>query len=335
MEVYPIIPRAKYNDPQRSIKIPSRTKITNPKTLVVLCSYIPVDFKAGYNTRNYVDHEYQHYFHNRIESLRFTLACYKHYDAGLPYDLCIVDNSSPFKLNQSSDMVRTLYDALGGLQISHDIKMLSRKNTFFSFGAYRYAWERYWGDYDYFVFHELDWSPCHNGWLQQLVDMWEQNPKVGMIGNLIEQRGWSDDLSSCGAQITNAFIEKINPARKKHFNLDSEYLFTDRTVLLNMEANGGWLLFPCSPEVELSPAYNELALQQPLLEMGYELLCFNDSKHTMMYAIYNQGFPDKWNNGFENLTPFLPEQSRLFCTEVRDYFDFYDHEKFNSFEGWS
>ena len=333
METYPIIPRAKYDDPQRLIKIPERENILNSKTLVVLCNYTPVDFNSGYNTRAHETHEYRWYSHNRLESLRFTLACYDHYDAGLPYDLCIVDNSSPFILNHSPELVRSAFADVH-LHIPNNIEILTRENTFFSFGAYKYAWERYWKDYDYFVFHELDWSPCHNGWLSQLVDMWVQNPEVGMIGNLIESRGWSPNPLSDNAKTTNKHIAKINPKRLKQTNLDSEYLFTDKPVLLNMEANGGWLLFQCSPEVDLSPAYNELAFQQPLLEMGYELLCFNDGKYTMMYAIYNQGFPDKWWNGVENLAPFFPEQSRLFCTKMRDYFDFYDHEKFNSFRGW-
>ena len=119
-------------------------------------------------------------------------------------------------------------------------------------------------------------------------------------------------------------MAKTNPDRDRQFNLDSEYLFADKIVLEQMMEHGGWNIFPCEPEVKLSPVYNELALQQPILEMGYKIACYNDWEHTMFYATYNSGMPSKWDHGFEKMAPFVPEQTRIFCKEMRKYFKWYE-----------
>lgn len=300
-----------YSDPDFRISIPDRVPLESPKVLVVLCSYIPQGLMAQYNSRLFKTHEFVPYRHNRLECLKFVIEAYNYIDAGVDFDFVIIDNDSPSI--RAADYYKNL---------SHLV--LVRENSYLSFGAYKAAWEWFGDDYDYFVFHEMDWTPARNGWLRYLIDIWESDSAIGMIGNLIESRSWTGDPKTDGQKVNNAFIEKINKNRKLHYNLDSEYLFTDKTVLQQMD-EAGWHLFDCAPQTDLSPAYNELAFQQPILEMGYKLRCFNDGEHTMFYGIYNRGMPEKWDHGFENLAPFIPEQVRLFVDSFRTYFGFYDH----------
>ena len=307
---------AKYDNPRSNVK--KHPRIRGKRTLVVLCTYIPKGIVAQYNTRSYVDHGYSQYFHDRIEALKFTLVNFKHYKAGAEYDLMIVDNSSPS--GKGFDYLMTL---------DEDVHI--RPNTFYSFGAYKYAWDsvKDKDKYDYFVFHEMDWCVAKDGWLKELIDIWINNPEVGMIGNLIEDRWWTKKPRTSDQKISNDFISKISGHRDYQINLDSEYLFTDKICLADMDKSG-WLMYPCSPEVNLSPAFNELAFQQPLLEMGYSIACFSDDKHTMFYGIYNQEIAERWRHGLANLTPFVPEQTRIFCKEMADHFSFYNHEENNS-----
>lgn len=313
---------AKYDNPRAQAKRPPRTR--GKRTLVVLCTYIPKGIVAEYNTRSYPDHVYSQYFHDRLEALKFTLAAFKQYDAGAEYDLIIVDNDSPSKKGQ---------EFLENLQRRQNIKRFIRENTFYSFGAYKYAWDlvKDTDKYDYFVFHEMDWCVAKDGWLKELIDIWIENPEVGMIGNLVENRSWTKNPKTSGQRISNDFIKKISGHRDYQINLDSEYLFTDKRCLRTMDnSETGWLMYPCSPEVNLSPAYNELAFQQPLLEFGYSIAGFSDDKHTMFYGIYNQQIAKKWRHGLAKLTPFVPEQTRIFCKEMAAYFHWYDHAKNNS-----
>ena len=309
---YPIMPKKRYIDPKNPVDKIKREYI-NQKTLVVMNTYIPESGSSEYKTRSYIDHEYKSYIHNRVECLKFTLACYKHYNAGVNYDLIIVDNSSP-------------------ITPTVDVPIYVRENTFYSFGAYKYAFEKFGKDYDYFVFHEFDWCPSKDNWLKDLIDYWNSDNQIGMIGNLIEEFDYNDNNTP---DVIKRIIKKVNPNREFIYNLDSEYLFTDKEVLNKMvDTCGGWNIFPCSPEVEETPVINELGLQQPMLEMGYKLACMNDEKHTMFYSLYNSGFPKhKWNYGLDKLAPFVPEQTRNFVPEMSEYFKWYKDKP--SFIKWT
>ncbi len=312
MEKYPIFKTVKYDNPKLNIIKPERAYDNKKKTLVVLNTYIPEGNISEYNTRSYVDHDYRRYKHDRKECLKFALACYKYYTPGANYDLIIVDNSSPGSIDA-------------------DVPIYKRENTYYSFGAYKYAWDRFGKDYDYFVFHEFDWVPAKHNWLINLIDYWESDNEIGMIGNLIEHFKYNKNDDG----VINDIIKKVAPNREEIYNLDSEYLFTSNVVLNQMEENGGWNIFPCEPEVRETPVVNELGLQQPILEMGYKLACMNDGEHTMFYAIYNSGFPrnDKWFYGLDKLSPFVPEQTRNFVPEMNNYFSWYTGK--SSFVSWT
>ena len=115
-----------YDNPANLKEHPERKQ--ESRTLAVLCSYIPKDEISQYNTRSYVDDSYKRYKHNRLECLKFVLACYEHYQAGANYDLLIVDNDSP-----SENAKRFILD--------QECLNYIRLNTFYSFGAYKSAWE--------------------------------------------------------------------------------------------------------------------------------------------------------------------------------------------------
>jgi hypothetical protein len=296
---------AQYDNPKHEV---AKKRADGGRTLVVVCAYIPEGLVAGYNSREFITHEYTWYQHNRLEALKFTIACYDYFNAGADYDLVIVDNDSP--------------DGRWYLDKT-DKTVLKRENSYYSFGAYKHAWDVLGKDYDYFVFTEMDWAPSKNDWLKDLIKYWNSDEEIGMIGNLIEQHGYADKSSTDTQSFINNVLVKVNPDRKNQYNLDSEYLFVDRHVLENMEKNGGWNIFDCEPKTDLSPVYNELGFQQPILEMGYKLACYNDGEHTMFYAIYNRGFPDKWKHGFNKMAPFVPEQTRLFVPEMKKYFNWY------------
>lgn len=300
---YPLA-EAAYEDPTGSRFARSLPPEKKPKVLCVICTHFPVDWGGvRYNSRD-SEHRYHSYRHNRLHCLRFVLACHTHYEPGIWYEIEIVNNGrlSPENLAEQLDVSPNLFT--------------KRPNTFFSFGAYKHAFERWGSKYDYFVFQEMDWAPCHDGWLTQMIDMFESDLQIGMIGNLIERH----NLDNC--EPIPDFMRLANPGRNPQYNLDSEYFFTSREVLEAMPPN--WNIFPCEPETALSPAANELAFQQPLLEMGLKLRCFNDGKHTMFYCLYNRAIADRWNFGLGNLAPFVPEQTRLFCPEMQEHFAWYD-----------
>lgn len=324
-------PEDRYKDPKYVVEMPERKfSIDNPpEILVVVCTYFEMGHMSSYNTRSYIDHSYKRYKHDRLEAFKFQLACFKYFDPGLRFTLMIVDNDSP------DSEANTFLDSEEILAGSHRVLISRRENTYFSFGAYRWAYENAKDhDYQLFVFLEQDWVPAKHGWLLDLVKKWHSDPEIGMIGNNVEARGSNYPPKTDNQKVNNAFIEKINPNRQHQINLDSEYLCVNRFVLDQMVEHDGWLMFPCGPG-EFSPAFNELAFQQPILEMGYKIASYDDGDHTMFCGIYNQNIDPRWNKGLgPKLAPFIPEQTRCFIPEIREYFDFYNHVENESFKGW-
>src|SRR3990167_6961243 len=124
MKRYPILQKAHYDNPGYNVVKPDRIFDNQKKTLVVLNTYIPEGLSAWYNSSDY-DGACTGYNHNRLESLKFTLDCYKHYKAGADYDLIVVDNNSP-----PQNATLNLFESL-------DVHVYIRENTYYSFGAYK------------------------------------------------------------------------------------------------------------------------------------------------------------------------------------------------------
>lgn len=311
---------ARYDD----VSEKERTDPEGRRVACVACAYVPDGGLAQYNSRSFHTHEYHSYVHDRKVAFDFMMACHRKYDAGMEYDLHVVDNGSPDKEFQET------LDAL-------DVPVHRRENRMFSFGAWKWAYENL-PDYDYYVFEEYDWVPSGDGWLSAFMEKWNGDKGIGLVGNLVEDRGWKgiEDKNKClsdetvrkmqDGDINAAFMAKIAPHRKKMYNLDSEYYFVSRKVLDEV-AERGWLMWDCAPMTWMSPAYNELAFSQPFLELGYKISSFNDGKHTMWYSIYNRGTINKWWHGWDRCAPMIPEQLRNFDEKIAKRYEWYEGAK--------
>ena len=121
---------------------------SKPKIAVVTCAYIPegkVEYGTGIRSVQVPNH-YEHYDEDKYATLMFTLSCYKHYKSGMDYDLFVIDNSSPDK--SIKDIEEYCKE--------NNITFEKRENIGFSFGAFRYVFEKYWQNYDYFLFHQAN-----------------------------------------------------------------------------------------------------------------------------------------------------------------------------------
>ncbi|MCD6213738.1 MAG: glycosyltransferase [Candidatus Desulfofervidus sp.] len=282
---------------------PDRVITSSPAVLCVVATYVPEPKVKEYNLRT--PHGFEKYKHDRLEALKFCLKCYELFNPGVDFDLVLVDNESPNKEAQE------FFENCG-------YKVFRRENRFYSYGAYKYVWDLFGDSYQYYLFHEQDWVPAKDGWLLELIQRLHSDRYVGAVGNCIEHRSWTDDPKTDGEKICNRFIEKISPHRKVQFNLDGEYTLISSKVLKQFSSSPGFLLFPCEPETSLSPAYNELAFHQPILELGYKIKGFNDGFHTYFHGVC---FTEpQVNRGVGRLTPLVPEQTRMFCPMMKDYF---------------
>ncbi|HDD45193.1 MAG TPA: glycosyltransferase [Candidatus Desulfofervidus auxilii] len=277
--------------------------IYKPSVLCVIAVYVPKGKIAEYALRS--KQGYSRYKHDRLEALKFCLKCYECFNAGVDYDLVIIDNDSP------DEEAQEFLENCG-------YKVFRRENRYYSYGAYKYAWDLFGDSYDYYLFHEQDWVPAKDGWLLELIERQLSNRYIGSVGNCIEQRGWTENPVTDGQRINNRFIEKISPHRKKQYNLDGEYFLIPSKILKQVDKKPGFLLFPCAPETNLSPAYNELAFHQPILELGYKLKAYSDGRHAFFHGICMK--EPQVERPIKDITPMVPEQTRFFCPMMKEYF---------------
>src|SRR3990167_664947 len=157
----------RYQDPKNPIDI--RPKIAN-----VIVTYVPEGQTEFVPVRSTFDYDkYEHYHENKLETIKFTLACHNHYKAGAEYDIIIVDNDSKDK--ESLKFINSL-----PYQVFH------RENVGFSFGGYKLAWDTFGDKYDYYVFNEQDGVPAKDGWLLELVNRFISEGSIGAVGNNVE-----------------------------------------------------------------------------------------------------------------------------------------------------
>jgi len=275
-----------------------------PPVLCVIAVFIPEGRIAEYNLRC-ADGRYEKYKHDRLECLKFVLRCYEFFNAGVDYDLILIDNSSPDREAQK-------------FLSNCSYTVLKRENTFFSFGPRKFAWEKFGDKYDYYFFQELDWIPIKDNWLLEMIKILLSDRAIGSVGNNVERRSWTENPFNPQQKVNNEFIEKIAPHRKQMYNLHGAYCLIPSRVLKEIDSHGGFLMFPCKPQTELDPVYNELAFHQPILEMGYKIRSFDDGEHILFRGIHyekgiNENLPD------ECFAPLVPEQTRFFSARVKDY----------------
>jgi len=249
-----------------------------PKIACIMVTHVN---KEGFTGKGYrafdIKPEYKRFRELIIESIRFTWACFDHYEAGVDYELIIVDNASPNKKFQK--ILETC-----------PYKVIHRENKGYSYGGYKHAWEELGDKYDYYLFFEQDWVPSKDGWLAELLLKFHEDKKVGMVGNCMEHRSYPTGIPkeqwNAGQWTSGTHMARVCPGREWMCNLDGEYHFTSSRILKQVdEIAGGLMVFKCHPEHEgVSPSVNELAFQQPILELGYRLESFNDGKHIFTHG---------------------------------------------------
>ncbi|MCK9319848.1 hypothetical protein, partial [Methanoculleus sp.] len=132
-----------------------------PKVAVVISSFI-----GGIQRYGHIHSE------NKLDSLKINLSAHNHFDAGIDYDLFVINNEST---NQE------------GIKFHEQIGSLKRKNEGYSFGGWKYAWEQLKDrGYMFFLFTEDDIAPCKDKWLVEIVNKFFSEPEVGAVGSYLE-----------------------------------------------------------------------------------------------------------------------------------------------------
>lgn len=291
----------KYTDPKYGIKV--KSKIVN-----IIATYVPLGQiqERTINSNQKKDTQVS-YIENKLESIKFNLACHKHYKAGVDYEIVIVDNGSP---DEETQKYLKALEKTG-------IQVLRRENIGFSFASFKYAWEQFKNDYDYFLFNEQDGVPAKDNWLLEILQKFHCENDIGAVGNNVE----SFDLTWEFSELKNLcpYIGK----RDAIYNLDGFMTFTSSTVLRQVEKIGGLFVLPTQGRKNADR--NELIFQQPILELGYKIVSFHDGNH-LCYSdfYYPDEDPEYQNIPPENVTPMVIADTGKFV--FKNHFSWYNNQ---------
>lgn len=279
---------ARYEDP--------RFKDTRRKIACVIPLYIPVGRKK----------DYSYFIEDKFETLNKTLAAHAHYSPGVAYDLILVNNESP----EDFEHFKTKIDNVDGW------RMLSRPNEGFGFGAWKYAYEQLKDEYDFFLFTEDDNSPAMDGWLQDIFLLFHSEQDIGAVGNFVEAHGHNP--------IADEVQELCGTTREGLYNFDGAFTFTSTSILRQVEKTGGLPVFPCQPKHERLAVVNELAFQQPILELGYKLVSYAERGRLLIHGseLYTG---DLANRG--PIAPIVNHNAWRRTPEIKEAFDWYKIEQ--------
>lgn len=210
--------------------------------------------------------DYGYFVEDKFETLTKTLAAHKHFKPGVAYDVILVDNESPQDFDHFN---RICAD-------DPSMRMLRRQNEGYGFGAWKHAYETLKNQYDFFLFIEDDNAPAKDGWLAEILLLFFSDPDVGAVGNYIEAHGHN--------AVSDEVRELCGQTRESFYNFDGAYTFTSTSILREVDTIGGLPVFPCQPKHKRSATVNELAFQQPILELGYKLLSFSQSDRLIIHG---------------------------------------------------
>lgn len=277
------------------------------KILNVICTYVPKGQEEGCPAFSSCGGEAIRYVENKLDTIKFNLACHKHFMAGLDYEIIIVDNDS-----QDPETLEFLKDC--GYPVYH------RENSGFSFGAFKWAWEKFGDKYDYYLFTEQDGVPAKHNWLLEIVAKFLGERDVGAVGNFVESR----HIKESGQFFED--MAKAHPTLKDRdwmCNFDGFMTFTSSKILKQC---GDIFLIPVTGEdIEGKANWNELYFQQPILELGYKIVSFFDGQHILWKGQYvkdlGQDFVDL---PLSNLAPIILAHPGLLYDKMKDYFNWYD-----------
>lgn len=274
------------------------------KIAVVIGTYIPegqTENVQGRRRCNLDDGnpEYIDFVENKLDLLKFSLACHKHYNPGVEYEIIIADNSSPDQ--EAKDFIMS----------QNNITVCSRPNLGFSFGAYEHVWQTFGDKYDYYLFHEQDMVPTHDGWLLEIVSEFLSDKSVGAVGNRIEGPRGIEMFGYLPKFDPDYLGEYFKSDTFTQYNLDGMFAFTSSRILkecglvITEQQNG---------------EINELFWLHNILNAGYKLIGFADGSYKYTWAIHYVDFDVE----SDKLAPIMHGQV-LYCNqEMRDYFRWYD-----------
>ena len=288
------------------------------KIAVVTCAYIP-DGKVEYGTpvRSVQDPTYYlSYDEDKFETLKFTLACYKHYNPGVDCDYFVIDNSSPDKsIKEIEDICKR-----------DGFNFEKRENVGFSFGAFRYAFEKYKDKYEYFLFHEQDFSPSKDGWLKEHVDFYNSEDNIGAVGNNVEGPRSRNNVEAEGTF-------KLYPEIQDSFVSLDQMAFIKTDTWQKCIDKWGWRLIDWTPEGEAnniigSATINELSFVMPAFLSGYKIKGFmNERKYVGTNGICLMD-ERPWEIGLsdDKIQPMVLNHVRKFHPRFKRLFNWYKNE---------
>lgn len=236
------------------------------------------------------------YEDNKLDNFKFSIKCHEFFDAGMPYDLVIVDNDSKYK-----DYIQSLPYA-----------KYERKNNGFSFGGYKWAIDNL--DYDYFVCHEQDVCPSKHGWLKEIWEAYISDPKIGAVGNVIEKR----ELKNADKYpIIKDQFKALKPPRDYMYNFDGTLTFVGKEVTDQTEMR------VLDGKIDTS-TMNEILFIQPVLELGYKIYGFGNRDHTLTDKHFTYG-SRKGISGVrieeQRLAPVVDTITRITSPSFKEYFN--------------
>lgn len=294
-----------YDEPKNPLPI-------RAKVLCVIVVYVPPGKKESWVARSSHDpKDVAYYDENKLETVKFTLACHEHYDPGVDYDIVLINNGTrdpetlEFLKNYKGKRVR---------------EVCERENVGFSFGGFKWAWERYGEEYDYYLFTEQDGAPSKDGWLAEIVQTFLSDRQIGAVGNFVEAR----HLDEAGEFFQR--MRTLHPTLKDRdwmCNLDGFMTFTSSAVLRRC---GELFVFPVrgNTDEEYDAVWNELCFQQPILESGYKIVSFFDGKHIIWKGEYVKDSDPCFDSlPMEQIAPVVLGHVRNLDPRAKEHFNWY------------
>lgn len=275
--------------------IPLEPKIygkSSTRIAVVIPAYIP----AGQNKN------YGHYVENKLETIKMNLAAHKHYQAGMPYDIILFDNSSP--------------DAEGAEWLAKN-GALHRENSGYGFGAWKEAWQLFGEGYDFFLFTEDDIAPTKDGWLLEIIREFLKSDDIGAVGNFVEGRSQHETMS-------DLLWDLMEHQHDMMYNFDGAFTFVSSSVLQEVDVIGGLPVFPCAPDGPYSATVNECVFQQPILQLGYKITSFDDDEHFVVHG--SEVFTGDVRCPDKPMAPLMNLNARHKIKRVAEHYSWYNSE---------
>lgn len=287
-----------------SLKDKFQKKEKNKRIAVVVTVCVINKMRRDYSIIDWELNPQEEFHEDKVASVKFMLKCHEKYDPGMEYDLIIIDHETTDE--EVLDMIT-------------EVGMFRRENKGFSFGGYKWAYEKLREEYDYFLFHEQDCVPAKNGWLKEIYEMFHSSDKIGAVGNVVEIRDPKDpeDNQQGIRNQLKVIGEKMGHERGVLYNLDGTFTFTSTDIL----DETGLKVFDGGID---ESTFNEILFVQPILEAGYAIASFGnrefkDTERIHFYGMRLGDLEGPFNETF--LAPIVNGHTRLTCKQMKEYFN--------------